>query len=310
MVQDEYEPTLRHDGRYILSSAKSSLPNTAGSQFFITLEAASALDDKHSIFGKVTGGQNIIDSFTDPVQFPTDANERPMTPITMDSVTISGPDYITFDIDNPALGLPHVKGVTPVIDFDYATNSVLIKYPRLAQHNYISYTSLDLQTWNKYAHSLSINDDAAHVLTIPNVTVPKFFFSHAAIDYSHIYNPPADLLASGSRFTFSNASGDTVTLVSDGAGAGTWTDSDGGSGALTAFTLTDSAPATGNFISGGEQAQFIPLTTLNVEFSDAAGAGDWVTLSGRLSFHSSTNGGLEGGANGNTAVNQPFTFTP
>ena len=72
--QFDDEPNERKVVRGALAMANAG-PNTNGSQFFIvTTEAASWLDGKHTVFGEVTGGMDVVDTIGG---LPTDARDRP-----------------------------------------------------------------------------------------------------------------------------------------------------------------------------------------------------------------------------------------
>ena len=82
--KDEFDPSLRHNSEGILSMANAG-PNTNGSQFFITLDPTPHLDDRHSVFGKVIKGMEVV---KDIGKVETGPSDRPRKPVVINSVTI------------------------------------------------------------------------------------------------------------------------------------------------------------------------------------------------------------------------------
>lgn len=73
LIADEFNPTLRHDRAGVLSMANSG-PDSGSSQFFLTLAAAPHLDDRHTVFGSLSAGNDTLAKLG---ALRTDAQDRP-----------------------------------------------------------------------------------------------------------------------------------------------------------------------------------------------------------------------------------------
>ena len=87
-----FNNTLLHS-RGVLSMARSMMPNSAGSQFFVMHEDAPHLDGQYAAFGKVIEGIEVVDQICD---VRTDYNDKPRIPQVMKKVTVE-----TFGVEYP-----------------------------------------------------------------------------------------------------------------------------------------------------------------------------------------------------------------
>ena len=87
-----FENNLRHT-EGVLSMARSAMPNSAGSQFFVMHKNAPHLDGSYAAFGKVIEGMDVVNAIAETA---TDYNDRPLEEQIMESVTAE-----TFGVDYP-----------------------------------------------------------------------------------------------------------------------------------------------------------------------------------------------------------------
>ncbi len=313
---DQFHPDLRHEA-YHVSMAHSG-PFTNGSQFFIVLESASFLDDVHSVFGVISepASRAIIDEFKKPIVFPTD-NERPLTDIIIDAVTVGGAALEEFDLFDPELWLPRVDPARIAIRKD-EEGVIMIEWPKEMIRQYQVGLTDDLMEWESITNfyfSMG-TEETGRIHISPPLTAPQMHLYALSVDYSSLV-APTNVLSAGATITMDLHGGQLAATFGTGTPGdiGQWTYTASGGG-ISSGNLTIAAPGyyglvgmpilpDGNDVMGlWHYIQHVAIRALYLEFDNPVGPHNVQDVEVHLYFHGPHNGWLDDEwYNENIAVN-------
>lgn len=235
VFRDELNNGLTHSGPHVVSMANSG-PISNGSQFFITDVATPHLNGKHTVFGAIFSGQTVVDAINNS---PT-TNERPVTPIVIQSISIRRVGAAADAFDIHAQGLPVItqpKTFVKAIPGGAASVSIAPDLPVTTQFRI--FRSTNLSTWTNFGQIYVPKDgETVDVVSGIEVQAPqKAFYHFSAVQYPDDPEFSKTPLASYSL----NLGTQTRTYVFNAAGTGgnvTIVPS-GGTSSVIPFTLLD-----------------------------------------------------------------------
>lgn len=224
---DEVSNGLTFDTPYLIAMANSG-PNTNGSQFFITVGTPTFLDGVHTIFGSVTSGTSVMDAMNGVT---VDADEKPLTDITINSVTIRRVGTAANAFDEFSQILPTVQSVTPSISFP--TSTATLNFDQAIRTSFNVYSSPDLLTWTSQNRYLDYTNSIQNTFDTDISASRQFFTTSTTTWPSDAYAPDTyfdrdlTIIANGSTFVLNvNPSESSIigTLAIDGGTPSTITE--------------------------------------------------------------------------------------
>jgi len=182
--EDEFSPALRHDRPGTVSMANSGFDSNGG-QIFITVAVYTNGNDKHSVFGRVVEGMNVVSNIA---AVSTDAGDRPLVDVVITNVFITrnGTNALNFAVTNQLL--PEVQALPISIT---NTNGIKISTGTATSSYQYVYSSTNLHDWSEATSKYW--PEASGDWSLAASGESKEFFRAARVVYTPDTNMTADI---------------------------------------------------------------------------------------------------------------------
>lgn len=131
---DEFIPELRHSFPGVLSMANAGA-NTNGSQYFITVEPTTWLDDHHTIFGRVIDGMDVVYSIS---EVETDGNDKPLIDVDLTISIVESNPSLTLQYPSENLKIEKGRQINILWDSDFIADAKI----EFSSNNGVNWTSI------------------------------------------------------------------------------------------------------------------------------------------------------------------------
>ena len=209
-IPDEFDDALTHSGPGILSMANSG-PDSGGSQFFITLVKTDWLDNKHSVFGEVVEGMDVLQAIG---VVATDGSDRPLTDVSITGITILRNGSAAENFSPSAQPLPEV--IPQPLSVETGTDVTTKEIPGLTTVKL--FNSGDLTDWTVAAEQYFPIGSGEWINPVTGGTSSEFYKA-AQVVYPEGVTTFSDM--AGKTLTFTQGSVVLVFNPTDGENAGT-----------------------------------------------------------------------------------------
>ena len=229
---DEFSPGLVFDSFGVLAMANSG-PNSDGAQFFITVAPFTSGNNVYSIFGRLTSGSNVVYAIN---HVATDANDKPLTNVVIQQVSIRrvGAAAQAFNID--AQGLPIVTNLPLRIATTASQVTLTFTNRQYADNRLYSTTNLP-GAWTSDALGIEITTPFSNSVQQAK-DASRGFYSMAQIQYASSTFAPKTIYGRTLTLNFTSGLSGTLTITFDSAGGGNYTFPSYSPGSVTSYSWT------------------------------------------------------------------------